>query len=338
MRIAVVFDTPYRGREDADFKQAAAAGQKEAEYEVANALQALGHEILLLGVNDDFHPMLEQLAVFKPDLVFNAAEGFAGKPGLDYLFPALLEAEGYRYTGSPPLGLVLTRNKEASKKVLAYEGIKVPGFATFPPGDKFRPPELAYPLIVKPLAEDASIGIAQASVVGTVEALEERITFVHERFTQPAIVEEFIDGREFYVGILGNRDRLQVLPIIEMTFDKDKTTPFERIATRAAKWDDEYRARKGIKNVLARPMAQGVREEMERVCLAAYRVLWLHDYARIDVRLAEDNQVWVIEANANPFISIGHEMANAAEKDGMNYQAFIARLVSEAMARYGESA
>jgi D-alanine-D-alanine ligase len=271
----------------------------------------------------------------RPDLVFNAAEAFHGNPSLEYLVPGLLEAEGYRYTGSPPQALLVSRNKAMSKKVLAYHDIRVPRFLTWRPGEALQgPADLRFPLMVKPLQSDASAGIAQASVVQDEASLIERVTLVHERFHQPAIAEEFVDGRELYVSVVGNDDRLDILPITEMVFDKRKTRPEERIATESAKWDEEYRARKGIRNVFARPIAASTRERIESICRTAFRALWLRDYARLDFRLAADGEVWFLEANANPFISYGHDMANAAVKAGMEYYDFVQRLVDEAMARY----
>lgn len=334
MKIAVVFDTPWVGWEDGDFRREMAAEVEEAEYDIAQALITSGHEVVLIGVHDDFQPMVERLRAFGPDLVFNCAEGFHDTAGLDYVFAAVLEAERCKYTGSPPLGLLLTRNKATSKEVLAYHGIRVPGFTTFPVGEPLQEPRLTFPLIVKPIEEDASVGIAKASVVQTPEALAERVAFVHQRFGQAAIAEEFIDGRELYVSVLGNRDRLDVLPIIEMTFDKTRTRPVERIATKAAKWDEPYRDRMGIKNVFARPIAQVARDRIDEVCRTAFRALALRDYARFDIRLTPDNEVWVLEANANPYISFGHDTPNAAEKAGMTYETFIERIVLEAMGRY----
>jgi hypothetical protein len=184
---------------------------------------------------------------------------------------------------------------------------------------------------------EASAGIAQASVVQDVASLADRVAFIQERFGQGAIAEEFVDGRELYVGVVGNDDSLEILPIIEMVFDKRKTRPEERIATQFAKWDDAYRERKGIRNVLARPISKAVRARIEETSRTAYRALWLRDYARLDLRLAPDGQVWVLEANANPFISYGHDMANAAAKAGMEYSDFIQRIVDAAMARYEPS-
>jgi D-alanine-D-alanine ligase len=229
----------------------------------------------------------------------------------------------------------VSRNKAMSKKVLAYHGIRVPGFVTCRPGETLAvPPTLRYPLIVKPLQSDASAGIAQASVVQDEASLAERVAMMHDRFEQPAIAEEFVDGRELYVSLLGNGEALDILPMTELVFDKRRTRAEERIATQSAKWDEDYRARKGIRNVFARPLARATMARIEAICRTAFRALWLRDYARLDVRIAPDGEVWVLEANANPFISYGHDMANAAEKAGMDYYEFIQRLVDEAVARY----
>ncbi len=339
MNVAVVFDTPHEGWEDEDFKKEVAAEIEEAEYEIAEALMANDHEVLLVGVHDDLHHMSQRLQEFEPDLVFNCAEAFYENPHLDYVFPALLESEGFRYTGSPPIGLLTSRNKGLSKKVLAYHGIRVPGFATYRLREEVTaPPDLTYPIIVKPLQEDASEGIAMSSVVRDTDALTERVRFIHEHHGQPAIAEEYIEGRELYVSIIGNGEKLEILPITEMVFDKNKTKPEERIATKMAKWDVPYRERKGIRNVFARPIARTTQDQIEEICGTAFRALWLHDYARLDVRVTPDGDVWVIEANANPFISFGHDMANAAEKAGMDYYAFIQRLVDTALERYERDA
>lgn len=342
MKIAVVFDTPYQGWRDSDFKAAVAAQAAhhepdgaEAEYEVAEALMACGHEVAMVGVCDSLQSMLDQLRAFGPDVVFNCAEAFRGRAALDYLFPALLESEGYRYTGSPPATLLLTRNKATSKKVLLHHGVTVPAFTTYPLGHVPRelPAGLGVPVIVKPLLEDASEGIARASVVEDAASLAQRVQFIHERFHQSAIVEEFVHGRELYVGLIGNGDRLELLPLTELAFAKGATPPEARIATKYAKWNDAYRRRRGIKSVFARPIARVARERLEATCRVACAALGLRDYARLDVRLTADNEVVVLEANANPFISFGHEMANAAGKAGMDYYAFIQRILDEALAR-----
>jgi D-alanine-D-alanine ligase len=341
VKIAVVFDSPYAswGPEDHERQmQKEVAGsdrnEPEMEYQVAHALQENGHEVLLAGVLEDLPGLLERLQAFSPDLVFNAAESFRGNANLDYVFAAILESGQWRYTGSSPLGLLVTRNKAMSKKVLAWHGIQVPGFKTYRVGEAVTgAPELAFPLIIKPLLADASEGIAQASVVRDTAALSERVAFVHERFTQAAIAEEYVEGRELYASLVGNGDGVELLPLTEMVFDKAVTRPEERIATRSAKWDESYRERKGIRNVFARRIAGAARQRLEQICRTAFRALWLRDYARLDVRLTAAGELWFIEANANPFISYGHDVANAADKAGMKYPQFIQRIVEEAMKR-----
>ena len=340
MRIAVVFDSPFDWTPDqhaAEMRKQFANRRNvepEMEYQVANALVKNGHEVLLIGIHDDLRGMSARLGEWKPDLVFNATEAFASNSELDYLIPALLEAEGYRYTGAPPLALLVTRNKAMSKKILAFHGVNVPGFASYRVGEK--PSEnlaLRFPLIVKPQQADASEGIAQASIVYDIAGLTERVQFVHDRFGQPAIAEEYIDGRELYATMIGNGDTVQVLPAVEMIFEHAGSRPEDRIATQSAKWDMSYRQRRGIKNVFARRMSKAAQERLTATCFASYRALWLRDYGRIDVRLAEDGQIWFIEANANPFLSYGHDSAESAHKAGLRYDAFIQRIVDEAMKR-----
>ena len=342
MRVAVVFDTPYAGwghsEQEAQMEREVAAwkvDEPEMEYQIAHALRERGHEVRLLGVRDDLQFLVRCLQEWSPDLVFNAAEAFRGNAAHEYLLAGVLEAEGYRYTGAPPLALQVTRNKAISKEVLAYFGIQVPGFVSYRLHEKVEAePGLRFPLFVKPLQADGSAGIAQASVVQDMASLADRVSFIHERFGQGAIAEEFVDGRELYVSVIGNDDSLEILPIIEMVFDKRKSRPEERIATQSAKWDEAYRDRRGIRNVIARPISKTVREQIYQACRTAYRALWLRDYARLDIRLTPDGQVWVLEANANPFISYGHDMANAAAKAGMEYYDFIQRIVEAAVARY----
>lgn len=340
MRIAVVFDSPFDWSPEQHAEEMAKEiknrrnAEPEMEYQVANALRKNGHDVLLVGVHDDVRDMSARLADWKPDLVFNATEAFLDNSNLDYLVPALLEAEGYRYTGAPPLSLLVTRNKAMSKKILAFHNIKVPGFKSFRIGESpSESLDLRYPLIVKPLQADASEGISQASIVHDHKALSERVAWIHERFSQPAIAEEYIEGRELYATMIGNGDKVEVLPLVEMIFQDSGSRPEDRIATQYAKWDMGYRKRRGIKNVFARRLAKVAQERLLETCYTSYRAFWLRDYARIDVRLTPDNEIWFIEANANPFLSYGHDSAEAAHKAGLRYNAFIQRIVDEAMAR-----
>ncbi|MGH7531180.1 MAG: D-alanine--D-alanine ligase family protein [Gemmatimonadales bacterium] len=334
MKIAVIFDSPHPEWDDAAFKREVDAKVEEAEYDVARALLAQGHEVRLIGIGEEIGPLLEGLAALQPKLVFNGCEAFRGHARHEYAVAAVLDMYGYRYTGSPPAALLVARNKSLTKKILAYHKIRVPAFAEFHEGDALvRPSELRFPLIVKPLLEDASVGIAQASVVDDDDDLIERVAFIHKKYHQAAIVEELVEGRELYVGLLGNDD-VEVLPLTEITFGANDTDTAEhRIATYKAKWDEEYRKRKKIRNVFAKGLSEGVTARIGQICRTAFHALSLHDYARIDVRLTHDDQVYVLEVNPNPFIAAEHELANAAEKAGLKYNAFIQRIVDEAMAR-----
>jgi D-alanine-D-alanine ligase len=340
MRVAVVFDTPYAGwkpdRHAAQMAQEMATAEDrepDVEYQVGAALEKLGHEICLVGVNADLNELIPTLAEFKPNVCVNLVEELMGKPKLDYLVPSLLEAHGYPYTGSPPLALLVTRNKAMSKKILAYHGVQVPGFVTFRVGEKVpRELELRFPLMVKPLETDSSQGIALASVVQDRAALVERVAFVHERFSQTALVDEYVEGRELYATLLGNDDDTRMLPLVEMVFDAS-IAPEERFATQAAKWDPGYRERRGIKNQFARPISKKALAQLEETCRTAYRALFLRDYARLDVRLAADDQIWFIEANANPYLAEGHDSAESASKHGLDYPALIQHILDDAVKR-----
>ncbi len=332
MKIAVVFDTLHPDWDDADYKKEVEAKVEEAEYDVARALLANGHDVRLIGIQDQLGPLLERLAAFQPEVVFNGCECFRGNAKHEYAVAGVLEMHGYRYTGSSPTALLVARNKSLTKKILGYHDIRVPAFAEFHPDEKpVRPSELRFPLIVKPLLEDASVGIAQASVVEDDDSLGERVKFIHEKFSQAAIVEELIEGRELYVGLLGNAT-LEVLPIVEMMFG-DSGDGEHRIATYKAKWDEEYRKRKRIKNVFAKGLSDAVTARITEICTTAFHAVWLQDYGRIDLRLTHDDEVYVLEVNPNPFIAYEHEMANAAGKAGMSYDEFVQRIVDEALKR-----
>lgn len=332
MKIAVVFDTLHPDWGDADYKREMAAKAAEAEYDVARALVELGHDVRMVGVGSELAPVLAALAEFQPKVVFNGCEAFRSSAQHEYGVAAVLEMHGYRFTGSPPTGLLVARNKSLSKKVLAFHHIRVPAFAEFPQGEKaVRPSELRFPLIVKPLLEDASVGISQASVVEDDASLADRVKFVHEKFNQAAIVEELIEGRELYVGLIGNAG-VETLPIVEMTFGEPENAE-HRIATFKAKWDEEYRKRKRIRNVFAKGLSEEVAAAIADICTRAFHALWLQDYGRIDLRLTHDDQVYVLEANPNPYLARENEMADAAEKAGMTYGAFIQRIVDEALKR-----
>src|SRR5436190_19469938 len=269
MKIAVIFDSLHPEWEDAAFKREIEQKADEAEYDVARALIANDHDVLMIGIGDEVGALLGKLAEFEPRLVFNGCEGFRNNARHEYAIAALLDMYGYRYTGSSPTALLVARNKSLTKKVLAYHGIRVPAFAEFHEGDELvRPSELRFPLIVKPLLEDASIGIAQASVVEDDQSLTQRVEFIHTKYHQAAIVEELVEGREVYVGLLGNDD-VEVLPLTELTFGEPETSD-HRIATYKAKWDEQYRKRKKIKNVFAKDISDALTARIGAICSTAF--------------------------------------------------------------------
>jgi D-alanine-D-alanine ligase len=239
---------------------------------------------------------------------------------------------GMPYTGASCEGLMLARDKALTKKVLAYEGIRIPHFMVCRQGGAVvRPSDLRFPLIVKPLDEDASVGIAQASVVRDDDALKERVAFIHEKFDTDAIVEEFIAGRELYIGIMGG-DAPAALPPIEMVFSNDSMVE-SRIATFKAKWSVKYRESRGIQNEIAKNLSPELRRRLGEVAVRAYQAAGLRDYGRIDVRLAHDDAIYVVEANPNPYLADGEDLAWAAEEGGYLYPDFIEKIAEMACKR-----
>jgi D-alanine-D-alanine ligase len=232
---------------------------------------------------------------------------------------------------------MLARDKALTKKVLAYQGLRIPHFMVCRLGSEaHRPSDLRFPLIVKPLDEDASVGISQASVVRDDAALKERVAFIHERFQTDAIVEEFIAGRELYIGVMGN-DKPAPLPPIEMVFGDDVTAE-SRIATFKAKWSVRYRESRDIQNMVAKNLSADVRQRLAEVAVRAYQAAGLHDYGRIDVRLAHDDAIYVVEANPNPYLAEGEDLAWAAEEAGHTYPDFIEKIAEMAISRHASRA
>jgi D-alanine-D-alanine ligase len=286
----------------------------------------------LFGFRDNLDQLTAGLRAEPVDVVFNLAERFRGLSALDYSVAALLEMLDMPYTGASSEGLMLARDKALTKKVLAYQGLRIPHFMVCRLGSEaHRPSDLRFPLIVKPLDEDASVGISQASVVRDDAALKERVSFIHERFQTDAIVEEFIAGRELYIGVMGN-DKPVALPPIEMVFGNEPNVE-SRIATFKAKWSVKYRESRGIQNMIAQNLSKEVRARLAEVAVRTYEAAGLRDYGRIDVRLAHDDEIYVVEANPNPYLADGEDLAWAAEEGGYLYGDFIERIAEMALAR-----
>ena len=296
------------------------------EYDVIETLRESGHEVRVLGTHDDLSGIRTTAEEFKPHIVFNLMEAFADVTTFDQNVVSYLELLRLPYTGCNPRGLILARDKALSKKLLAYHRVPVPEFTVVRHG---RKPQLSkkmrFPLIVKSLFFEASAGISQASVVENSEQLARRVHFIHENLGTAAIVEQFIDGRELYVGVIGN-ERLETLPVWEMSFEKMPENRW-RIATERVKWSTQYQKRHGIVTDKA-GLDDILTERIHRMARRAYRALDLNGYARIDFRLDEGGHPYVLEANPNPNLAYGEDFAESAEVHGVSYEKLLDRIVT----------
>ena len=297
------------------------------EYDVISTLTAMGHEVQALGVHDDLGEIRRLATEWKPHIAFNLLEGFDDITVFDQNVVSHLELLKLAYTGCNPRGMLLARDKSLSKKLLAYHRIPMPEFEVFRIGRPIRRAKrLSFPLMVKSLTQEASIGISQASVVDSDEKLKERVTFIHESIRTAAIVEQYIEGRELYVGVLGNQ-WLQALPVWELFFT-NMPDGAKRIATDRVKWSVKYQKKYGIDSGPARELADPKSEQLQHLCKRAYRALELSGYARIDLRLDEAGNPWVIEANPNPQIARGEDFAASAEKADISYETVLQRIIN----------
>jgi len=297
------------------------------EYDVISALRAAGHEVQILGVLDSLTELRGALLEWKPEVVFNLLEEFNGIVTYDQHVVAFLELMRAPYTGCNPRGLLLSRDKVLCKQLLAFHRIPTPQFTVFRRGQRIQVPKnLRAPLFVKSATEDASLGIAQASVVDDHAKLRERVQFMHEQIGSDALVEEYIEGRELYVGVLGN-DRLTRLPIWEMRFG---TLPqsLPAIATRKVKWDRNYQKRYEITTCAATDLSPQVLQKLDRLSRRIYRALHLSGYARIDFRVRADGSIFMLEANANPNLTRDEDFAESARAAGVDYQALLERIMT----------
>jgi D-alanine-D-alanine ligase len=304
----------------------------KTEYDVVTTLRRAGHDVRALGVHDELKPIRDEVESWKPDVALTLLEEFHGEAIYDQNVASFLELMHVPYTGCNPRGLMLARGKDLSKTLVHYHRIPVPAFAVFPKRRKVRrPARLALPLIVKSLSEDGSYGISQASVVDSDAKLAERVDFIHERVGTAAIAEQYIEGREIYVGVLGN-ERLRVLPVWELQFGNMAQGDWP-IATEKAKHDPDYQERRQILHGPAKNLAPELIARIQRTAKRIYRTLELDGYARIDFRLAADGTPYFLEANPNPEIAESQEFAAAARHDGIKYVDLLHRILSLGMQR-----
>lgn len=304
--------------------------------DIEGALKANDHECQRVVVDDKVEPLVKAVTKYDPDIVVNLAESFAGRSALESNVAALLNLLGLRYTGSSPAGLMLAGDKTLTKKVLTFHGILTARFATVFRGAVDWAGDIKFPLILKPPQEDASLGITQKSIVNDVQELLQTMSSLQTEYQSPVLAEEFIDGREFYVGVLGNSDA-QALPVMELDFSGfPKGMP--KIASWEAKWGDEGDEKgaefEGTKSVFPTDLSEELTERMQKVAVDAFHALRLRDYARVDLRVNAKEEIYVIEVNPNCYLEKKAEFASAAKKSGMDYPALINRIIELANARY----
>jgi len=299
------------------------------EYNIYSTLYNMGHEVRVLGVLDRLSELREIVREWKPDVAFNLLQEFAGITNYDPYVVAYLEMIRQRYTGCNPRGLMLSRDKVLTKQVLAWHRIATPNFHLFPFGTRFKEPrkgKLRFPLFVKSATEDASLGISQSSIVEDMASLKERVEFIHEKVQSDALVEEYIDGRELYIGVIGN-DRLTTFPVWEMHFGTLAEAQ-AGIATRKVKLDRAYRDKHGIMTGPAEGLSKAEVEKLSRLAKRIYRALHLCGYGRMDLRLRKDGKVFLLEANANPDLTNGEDLSESAKAVGISYDKLISRIVN----------
>jgi len=298
----------------------------KTEFDVVTTLRELGHDVVKLGVSNDLGVIRDALLREKPQITFNLLEEFHGIAIYDQHVAAYLELMKQRYTGCNPRGLLLAHDKVLCKQLLHFHRIPTPKFTVYRLGSAIKPPRrMQYPLFVKSTTEDASFGLSTKSIVHTPELLMERVQYVYDEVQTDVLVEEYVEGREFYVGVLGNR-RLQVLPIWELLFTKlPEGEP--NIATAKVKWDFAVQKELGVKTQAATDLPNALASKITRLCKRIYRALYMSGYARMDLRVTADGRIYVLEANPNPNLSYGEDFAESADLIGLSYEKLIRRIL-----------
>jgi D-alanine-D-alanine ligase len=335
-RVVVTFNRDFEGAEEDPENRAREDIRGTAE-DVATALEAGGYDVACLGVTDDLVATVQALRMRSPAVVFNLCESIRGDNRFEALLPFLLELENIRYTGSPPLALSLALHKDRAKELLRARGVSVPsGGACTTLAEVARLGSLRFPLFVKPAREDASVGITPASVVRDATALRRQVKHVLDRYKQPAIVEEYIEGREIYVSMLGRQgDTPEVLPLHEIDFS-EMPADRPRIVSFEGKWVEDSVDFRGTKPIRCEGLPSELIVRLGKTALAAADAIGIRDYGRVDVRLAADGTPFVIDVNPNCDLSTGAGFARAAAAGGLGYGDVVRRIVALALSRRAE--
>jgi D-alanine-D-alanine ligase len=314
------------------FYEPAPVSRDEVVGQVNEALSKEGHKVSLIPVNDDLGKLISGLKSQQPDIVFNLCETFAGKDSFEMHVTAVLELLGLRFTGTGPVGMALRQDKALSKKLLQFYDIPCPAYAVFDKDDLEFAGRMRFPLFVKPLRGDASLCVDDYSLVSDYESLITRAGQIQDELGQPALVEEYIQGRELYASVLGNTPP-QVLPLVEMDFSA-LPAMHPRIYGWQAKFGTGTEQYEGTKSTVEVVLPPEVLARTIKVARDAARALQARDYARVDIRLSPDGTPYVIEVNANPYLEETTETALAALKAGIEYSALINRILELSWERY----
>jgi D-alanine-D-alanine ligase len=327
LRILVLMHESLVPPESADTMTVEELQDFKTEYDVLSTLQNMGHEARPLGLFDDLGEIRRTIREWQPDVAFNLMEEFNGVGVYDQHVVSFLELMRQHYTGCNPRGLLLAHDKALAKKILTYHRIRTPGFFVATKGKRYsKPKNLEYPLLVKSVSEEASLGITESSIVYDDAALADRIAFIHDEVSTDALVESYIEGREMYVGICGNH-RLTTFPIWELKFTK-APRGMPQIATARVKWDYKYQEKLGVVTEEAGDLDETTSRNILQTCKRVYRALSLSGYGRMDMRVTEDGKIYVLEANPNPNLAFGEDFAESAEKAGWSYEELLQRIVT----------
>ncbi|MEP0862675.1 MAG: ATP-grasp domain-containing protein [Ignavibacterium sp.] len=302
------------------------------EYELmAKRLNKSGFNAYTLNIKDNIFSFIEDFKKNKPDVVFNFVEIYKDKPYLEMNVVSLYELLGVAYTGAPPMALANCQNKQLAKRILSSAGILTPRFTFFDKSQKSYKHNLNYPLIVKPAFEDASVGIENSAIVSDDKALKKRIEFVFEHFKQPALCEEFIDGRELNVAVLGDENPV-ALPISEIDFSQMPDHLYN-IVSYQAKWDPFHEAYHKTIPICPAKLPKKIELKAKEVAVKTFKIMGVRDYARIDMRLSKDNKLYVLEVNPNPDLTEDAGFMRSAKAAGYSYVKTLKKIIELAYKR-----
>ena len=325
-KVLALFDSMQPTTIDLDLTENLKTEDRRTERNILDALAQLGYPAEYLAIFDDLDLIQQKTEKFQPDIIFNLADQFKNNRAFDQNIVSFLATREVPFTGCGSTGLTLCKHKAISKKILGYHRIHTPEFVTIARGKRIaRPKRLKFPIIVKPLKEEASLGIAQASFVETDDQFNERVQFIHDSFNNDVIAEEYIEGRELYVGVLGNH-RLEAYPVRELVF-REVPPDEPKMATYKAKWDEAYRKKWGLENQFAEGLEPSLVTTIHQTCKRIYHLLTIDGYARLDLRLTSDNKIYFIEANPNPMLAEDEDFAQAAKRAGLTYPQLVDRII-----------